>query len=156
MELQRTGGRPEAAAAIWSWQEEIAPRVEELPAKARLRGTLRALVAGVIGALLLLLWSRTVGAVVLGIAGVILASALFSPLGLYSTLERFFAALGRATGRALAWVLLPPIFYFFFLPFGRLLRRGQRDRMKRFYERETPSYWEPREARGADSRRRLY
>ena len=156
MELQRTGGRPEAAAAIWSWQAEVAAPAEDSPGKARLRGALRALVAGLIGALLFFLWSRTVGAVVLGIAGVILASALFSPLGLYTTLERLFAALGRATGRALAWLLLVPIFYLFFLPFGRLFRRGRRDRMKRFYDCEASSYWEPRQARVPGSRRRLY
>ena len=36
-----------------------------------------------------------------------------------------------------------PIFYLFFLPFGKLLRRGRHDRLRRYYESEAESYWEP-------------
>ena len=35
-----------------------------------------------------------------------------------------------------------PLFYIFFLPFGKLLRRGRRDRMQRYSDEEAKSYWE--------------
>ncbi len=119
----------------------------------RRRGVLRAGVVAALGILLLFFWSRTMASVVFGVAGVILLSALLSPLGLYVGLEHFFAALGRVAGRGLAWILFVPIFYLSFLPFGLIFRRGRCDRLKRRYEGETASYWEER---GLPSRRNFY
>jgi hypothetical protein len=50
-------------------------------------------------------------------------------------------------GRLLTWVLLVPLFYAFFLPFGALLRRGRSDRLARRFDAGATSYWEPRESR---------
>ena len=66
--------------------------------------------------------------------------------GVYATIERGIDALARRTGIALGWVLLVPVFYLFFLPFGLVMRRGRRDRMQRRFETEAISYWESREA----------
>ena len=80
---------------------------------------------------------------VLCVAAIILFSALVSPTGLYRGIQGLFATLGNATGRALTWLMLVPLFYLFFLPFGVLLRRGRRDRLKRYFEPDKESYWEP-------------
>ena len=42
--------------------------------------------------------------------------------------------------------------------FGRLLRRGRRDRLQRRFEQDAPSYWEPHRGMrvASDSRRRQY
>jgi hypothetical protein len=138
-------GRPEAAAAIWPWRERaaVAANAAGEASRARRRGLVRGVVVAAVGALLLVVWSRVVGGIVLGVAGVILLSAGVSPTGLYAGVEGLFAALGRWTGQALTWILLVPLFYAFFLPFGCLLRRGRRDRLKRFFEAEAPTYWEP-------------
>ena len=147
--------RKHEPVVMWSWERESAAPEDKAPKWARLRGTLRALVAGAVGGVVFVFWSRTVGSVALGIATFVLLSALVSPNGLYDGIERLFVALGQATGRALAWLLLVPVFVVFFVPFGVLLRRGRRDRMQRFFDPDADSYWEPRQAR-ASSRRRLY
>ncbi len=71
----------------------------------------------------------------------LLLSLLLSPTGLYAALQRLFAATGRAAGRITTWLVMVPLFYLFFLPFGRLLRRGRRDRLKRSFDRAAGSYW---------------
>lgn len=152
METQRAG-RPEAAAEIWNWRE---PRVEaphESLQRARALGSLQALGTAALGALLFVYWSRIIGAVVLSLSGVVLASALISPTGLYLAIRRGFGALARLTGRAMTWILMVPIFYLIFLPFGVLFRRGRRDRLKRYFETDAVSYWETHEGPTAASQR---
>jgi hypothetical protein len=104
-----------------------------------------------VGAVLFAFWSRPIGTVVLVVGGTIGLSALASPTGLYAGIEGLFAALGRWTGRGLTWLLLVPLFYLFFLPFGLLLRRGRRDRLKRYFEQEAETYWEPHSGPTASS-----
>jgi hypothetical protein len=76
------------------------------------------------------------------LGGVVAVAALLSPGLAYVAIERLFAAAGRALGGALTWLVLPPMFYLVFYPFGLLLRRGRRDRLSRFYEPSAPTYWE--------------
>jgi hypothetical protein len=119
---------------------------------------LQAAVAALLGGAILFFWSRAIGTVVLAVASIVGLSALVSPLGLYAAIERLFLALGRATGRVLTWVLLVPVFYGFFAPFGSLLRRGRRDRLKRRLEPDAASYWEPHAGptAGSSSQERQY
>lgn len=140
-------GRPEAAAAIWTWREAGTEAVDfaALARRNRVRGALRGLAAAALGAGLLLLGLRTPATVVLTVAGVVTIAALVAPTSLYAALERGVAALGRWTGQGLGWVLLTPVFYLFFAPFGWLLRRGRRDRLQRSFDPEATSYWEPHE-----------
>ena len=136
-------GRPEAAAVVWDWRNRAAGVGGPAASRVRLRGLLQAVVAALFGGALFFFWSRTIGSVVLAVASLVGLSALASPLGLFAAIERLFLALGRATGRVLTWLLLVPVFYAFFAPFGQLLRRGRRDRLKRQLEPDAASYWEP-------------
>lgn len=77
------------------------------------------------------------------IASVVFLSALLSPTGVYGAIDRAFHALGRWIGHGLTWLLLPPLFYLVFFPFGALFRRGKKDTMNRFFEAERESYWSP-------------
>lgn len=135
-------GRPEAAAAIWRWNETDATSGPSARAL-RIRGALQAAVGAGVGALLIAYGPPLAGAVVLGIAALLLAAALLSPTGLYAAIQRPLQSLGRGLGSAVNWILLVPLFYGFFLPFGVLLRRGRRDRLKRRLDTAAPSYWEP-------------
>ncbi len=90
-----------------------------------------------------LVGARILSAVVLTVTASLLLCALLSPTGIYAAIDRAFQALGRWVGRALSWILLPAIFYLFFFPFGRLFRRGKRDTMKRSFDAEADSYWQP-------------
>ena len=56
----------------------------------------------------------------------------------------------------MTWIVMVPIFYGVFLPFGLLFRRGRRDRMKRYYDPDAQSYWEERPERPAGYRERPY
>ena len=89
--------------------------------------------------------------VVLCIASLIMLSALLSPTGAFLAIERMFTALGRPIGRAVTWLLLVPVFYLFFYPFGRVFRRGRRDLLQRYQDPEAVTYWEPHEGQTAAS-----
>ncbi len=148
-------GSPEAADAIWDWRREGAAIPEEA-SPARLRGALQALGGGVFGFVAHSLGWNTIALVALSLAGLLLLSLLLSPTGLYTARERLFAATGRAAGRITTWLVMVPLFYLFFLPFGRLLRRGRRDRLKRSFDRAAGSYWQPHPEVTAASRERQY
>ena len=66
------------------------------------------------------------------------------------------AATGSVVGHATTWVVMIPIFYLFFLPFGKLLRRGRRDRLRRYYESEAETYWEKHSPMQTSSLERQY
>lgn len=138
-------GRVEAAAVVWDWQGKATRSASSAggsAARARRKGLVQAAVSALLGATLFAFWSQAIGTVVLTIASIVGLSALVSPLGLYAAIERLLLWLGHATGRLLTWLLLAPVFYGFFVPFGLLLRRGRRDRLKRRLDPDAPSYWE--------------
>jgi hypothetical protein len=134
-------GSPAASAEIWRWREK--PEASQSEGRVRLRGSVQALVAGAVGMAAFAFWSRAVAYVAFAMAMLILVSAWVSPGGLHAGLQRLFEATGRVLGRAMTWLLMAPLFYLFFLPFGKLLRRGRRDRLRRYFEAEAESYWEP-------------
>ncbi len=135
-------GRPEAAAAIWSWQ---APEQPKRPKAARLRwrGAIQAGAGFVAGSIFWSLQALALATVALTVASIVLLSALLSPTGLYSAIDRAFHGLGQWIGRGLTWLLLPALFYLVFTPFGMLFRRGKKDTMKRFFESGSETYWSP-------------
>jgi hypothetical protein len=153
-------GRPEAEAVIWDWTPAADARDDPTAEAGRKRrqGVVQALVTAGAGAILVFLGLRLPAFLAFGVAAVLGASALVAPLSLYAAIEHALLALGRRTGTLLGWVLLVPVFYLFFAPFGRLLRRGRRDRLQRRFEPDAPSYWEPHRGMrvASDSRRRQY
>ncbi|MDJ0866368.1 MAG: hypothetical protein QNK03_09695 [Myxococcota bacterium] len=157
---QLAQGRPQAAAEIWNWRDEGRPETASGPGpgRARLRGLIQAAVGAGVGATALYFGLRIPGYVILGIASFIALAALLSPLGLFRAIESAFVTLGTWVGRGLTWLLLPAIFYLFFLPFRALFRNGRRDSMRRYFEEESTSYWVPHdEGRSAsDSRLRQF
>lgn len=141
-EIER--GRPEAAAAIWSWRDDGAPK--RRAAKLRRGALLRALIGAIAGGVIFWLERPIAAYVVWSVGAFVLFLALVSPLGGYAALERAVTFAGRLVGRALTWLLLAPVFYLFFAPFGLLFRRGARDPMKRRFEARE-SYWKERDDR---------
>jgi hypothetical protein len=145
-------GRAEAALAIWNWRAPQPHGPPPSPAgSVWVRGSLQAAIVAALGVLVLWLGLRTVAFVMWGAAAILLLAALASPRGLYPVLDGMARAIGRRIGRALTWMLLVPLFYLFFMPFGLLFRRGKRDRLKRYFDREATSYWETLEGPTAAS-----
>jgi hypothetical protein len=136
-------GRPEAAAAIWAWRDRDAGERARL-AKLRRSGVIRAVVAGIAAGVLFALDRPIVASIAVGIGTLTLVLALASPGGAYAALSRVVDRLGALIGALLTWVLLTPVFFLFFVPFGMLMRRGARDRLRRRFERERASYWTKR------------
>jgi hypothetical protein len=152
---ERRAGSPQASAVIWRWRGDPAAQ-RPAPGRARLHGALQALAGAAVGAIFFLFWSRKVAAVAFAMSAFVGLSALLSPTGFYPRLRRFFDATGHAVGVVVTWIVMVPIFYLFFFPFGVLMRRGRNDRMRRYYETDAPTYWEPHAAMQTSSRERQY
>jgi hypothetical protein len=143
---EQYAGRPEAAAAIWVWRA-APPAPKPATGRTRVRGVLQASVGLAVAGTLLWLGHATAATVVASVACAIGLAALLSPLGLFAAIERAFTTLGGWIGTALTWILLPFVFYVFFVPFGALFRRGRRDSMQRFFDPDATTYWTPRGTR---------
>lgn len=152
--------RTEASSVVWDWRNENVSRSKGPSAKQlRLRGVLQSGVTFVAAVALAWFGLRHM-AIVAGVIGsVVLLAALVSPTGLFAALLRGMDALAAKFGALLNRVLLGAIFFGFFVPFGRLFRRGRRDALSRFYEPEATTYWIDREdesLRAPGSRKRQY
>ena len=148
---------PKAAAAIWRWREGEADGDEKpSAASVRLRGSLHALIGYAVAALFYFFWSQTAAAIAAGLTSLMLFCALASPHGLYALLRRLFDATGRVVGHATTWAVMTPIFLLFVLPFGKLLRRGRRDKLRRYYESAAETYWEKHTPMKTSSLERQY
>lgn len=148
-------GRPEAAAIVWQWREkEDAPNSAH--GRLRLIGIAQGLVGVTVGITAHVYGFQKIGTLAIVIACSVTLAALLSPTGLYASMQRLFVATGRVAGRGATWLVMVPLFYCIFWPFGLLMRRGRQDRMKRYYDHETESYWEPRPQRQADCHERPY
>lgn len=146
-------GSPEASAAIWEWQETEAISSDEPTAGAmRLRGLIQSAVGLSIAGLFFYFGHQAMAMVVAGITSFILLIALISPLRAFRSIQRGFLSFGGLVGRGVSWIVLPAVFYLFFLPFGSLFRRARRDTLKRYYEPDADSYWEACAGHGARTR----
>lgn len=147
----RPGARPvmdsSAAGARAAWER----RPEDPAAKAntaaalRRRGLLQSAVGLVAGTLIWFFWHRYLAPVVWTLAALNGLAAIASPTGVYAAISRGLEALGRGIGRVLTVVLLTPVYWLFFAPFGLLRRRGRRDRLTRWIDPRAETYWRRRE-----------
>lgn len=130
------------AEAVWSWRKAGTPGAVADPAAAlRLQGLVRALVGSGIATVLYFVGFPRVAAVGGGVSLLVGLAALASPMGLYRAIGRGLDAFGRLVGKLIGALTLTPVFFLFFTVFGRLLRSGRRDRLARYFDRGTASYW---------------
>ncbi|MCH9650243.1 MAG: hypothetical protein K0U98_18540 [Deltaproteobacteria bacterium] len=134
------------AQAAWNRSLDPARELEEQIPALRRQGMLQGIIGAAIGVLIFLFWHRNMAFVVWTLSSLTVLTAILSPQGLYRRLLKAIEALGHVIGRVLTVVLLVPLYLLFFTPFGGLLRRGRRDRMKRWYEADAQTYWQPRDA----------
>lgn len=130
------------ADAVWRWRTATpASSAAEPAALLRRQGLVRASIGGAIATVLYLFGFPRLAAVGGGISALVGLAALASPGGLYRAIGRGFEAFGRFAGKLIGFLTLTPVFFVFFAIFGRLLRSGRRDRLARFFDRTTSSYW---------------
>jgi hypothetical protein len=132
-------GDPAAAALIWNWKDAN-KLVLGLPNR-RTKGIIQGIAGLTAGTMLYVLISHHIGMVVWTIASVITFCAFVSPHGAYAAIERFIDWLVGVVGKSVTYLVMVPIFYLIFLPFGMLFRTGKKDAMKPFYEESAESYW---------------
>ena len=142
---QTSGGRPPVSSVVWNWRAGRDSDAQARHVYSRRQGAVHSFVGLVIAAVLFVLGRHTLALVAGSIATLSFLLSMISPAGLYTQLRRGVAQLGVWIGIALSWILLVPMFYLFFLPFGLLLRRGARDSMERNFNDTTGSYWKKRE-----------
>ena len=147
-------GRPEAAAAIWNWRAASAVEVPPKTSAIRVWGAVKALASGAIGLLVYSYVSSLAGTLVLAFSLLMLIAALLFPTSLYGMIERGVTALAIRLGRLMNWILLPAVFYGLFVPLGKALRTGKRDRLQRFSDASRASYWSERTGERVASARR--
>ena len=141
-------GRPEAAAVAWR-SASVGGAREPLDGRGRIAA--QTAVAALVGASIAVFGSRALGIALLSIAALVFTAAMISPRTVSNALGGLFASTGRIAGTGLTWLLMVPLFYLFFLPFGALLRRGRRDRLQRFTDVGAPTYWDAHEGPRAGS-----
>jgi hypothetical protein len=141
-------GRPDAAAVIWDWKGERDDRLERAR-RARRGAIVRALVAAVAGGVFFFFGRVGVAGAAWGVGGLTLVLGLTSPLGAYAALERVVGKAGDLVGVVLTWLLLAPVYYLFFTPFGLLFKRGARDPMRRELSKDAETYWQTRDRQRA-------
>ncbi len=148
MEMTRepNRGQPEASRVIWDWRaEETQDPQGDSAASLRVAGLLQSAAAFTVSGLFWFFGVLLVAYIAAFMGSLVLLLSLLSPTGLFAAFRRAMQGLAEKVGLMLSWILLPAIFYAFFVPFGVLFRRGKRDAMKRFYEPDVASYWVERE-----------
>lgn len=138
--------RPEAAMVIWDWKGVQKARAAEAAlGHARKQGIAQGIVGFIVGGVFFLFWSKLLATIVIAIAAVSMITALAFPMTHYKTLQSWIQKLGIFLGTAMTWLLLTPLYFLFFTPFGFLFRRGKNDTMLRYYDAQAPSYWQSRD-----------
>jgi hypothetical protein len=136
---------------IWHWRDHGTAAPDVPASRLRRNGTLQAAVGVVLGCALLWFGRNRLAILPFTVAGTLFLSAMLSPHGLYTALDRAVRRLAQRLGSGFLWVTMVVSFYAFFFPFGKLFRRGKNDRLKRFFQPDSTSYWEPHDGPTAAS-----
>ena len=138
------------SAVVWQWRRDPAAEARstaEAARAARVRGAIQGAVGFVVALLVAFVLHRTKFATVIAsIAGLVTLLALVSPLGAFKWLTGLVEKLGRVIGLVVTWILMPVIFFLFFLPVGLFLRARGKTGITRGAEPKLPTYWISTEA----------
>jgi hypothetical protein len=138
------------SAVVWQWRRDPAAEAQAKTAAARaarVRGAIQGAVGFVVALLAAFVLHRTtLASVIASIAAIVTLLALVSPLGAFKWLTAMIEKLGRVIGLAVTWILMPVIFFLFFLPVGLFLRARGKTGITRGAEPKLPTYWISTEA----------
>jgi hypothetical protein len=149
-----------ASRQIWNWRaarEAEAARPQREARRLRRRGLVQGLIVVGLGSVLNLgLGHQLAGRLLVVIGALQVVLALGRPLWL-GVVEDRLLRFGDLVGRALAWLLLGPLWLLVFVPGGLLLRLRGRDPLHRAPLPADLTAWIPRrEVSSAESSRRQY
>lgn len=127
---------------VWDWRRaEAAAAAPPDPAGIRRRALARGLVGGLVAGLVFVAFSQHLAGVIATIAGLSSAAGVLSPTRAYAAIEKAIGAFAFGVGAVLTWVMLVPMYYFVFAPFGVLGRRRERARLYGGADPEVGTYW---------------
>ncbi len=141
-----------ASLTVWdpsgdNRSDRAAKRLKQIRTSAAVQG-----VIGLILALAIYLFlSKIFGVIVCSIALLLTVLAFIAPIAVYEPIKRGFARLSTIVGTAISFVVLLALYCFFFVPFGVLFRRGNRNKLSLGFAAERPSYWIDRSASSGPS-----
>lgn len=139
--MSQRHGSEAASSTIWAWRDrDPGPRAR----KARIGGVVRGLIGSAVGGIAFGLGRPAIAVVAWSLSAGFTLLALASPLGAYASVTRWLDRVGKLVGRWVGWVLLTPVYLFFFVPFRFAFRLGLRDRMTRRIDPNAESYWQAR------------
>lgn len=136
----------EVNKVVWPWRDGDAPESGNLASGLRRAAVIQGVIGGLIGTGIYTYLSQTVGMVAWSIAGVLTLIGLLSPTGLYRQIKTGMEKFGALLGQIMSWILLVPVYWVFFTPFHLLFRRGKKDSMTRWLDKDAESYWVTRES----------
>ena len=145
---RRSVADPDAGLVFWQPTPGDDGARRKAVAKARVKGTIQGVVGLGLGTLIFLYWSEIIGYVSFALSSCVLLSALASPGGAYAGINKFFTSLGVLFARVATPLVLIPNFFFVFSPLGLMLRRGRNDRLERWLEKDSETYWQDRRTDG--------
>ena len=133
------------SAVVWRWQDPPAEKASRHNRKDDvIKGLVGLAIGGSAAAYLYFKKEHVVAAtVVASISGTISCCALFIPPA-FAKIDAFFNRGAHYVGQFLAYVLLVPLFYLFFVPAHLLMAMTGKDKLKLKYPSKQPTFWEPR------------
>ncbi len=138
------------SAVVWQWRRdplaEAGARAAAVRA-ARVRGAIQGGVGLVVALLAAFVFHRTtLASVIASLSALVTLLAMVSPLGAFRRLTEAVETLGRWIGLGVTWILMPMIFFLFFLPVGLYLRSRGKTGITQGAEAKLPTYWISTEA----------
>ncbi len=133
------------SAVVWQWRRdpEAEARATAGAARAaRVRGAIQGAIGSIVALLVAFVFHRpTLASVIASIAAVVTLIALVSPLGGFRRLTAGVEKLGRGIGLLLTWILMPLIYFLFFLPVGLYLRARGKIGITHGADAKLSTYW---------------
>jgi len=141
---RRAVADPDAGLVFWRPKPGDDGARRKALGKARVKGMIQGIVGLGLGTLVFLYWSEIIGYVSFALSSCVLVSALLSPGIAYAGINKFFTSLGLLFARVATPLVLIPNFFLVFSPLGMMLRRGSNDRLERWLEQDSKTYWQDR------------
>jgi hypothetical protein len=133
------------SAVVWRWQDPVDTSHPQHNRKSHIIKGLIGLCIGFGFASFLYFKQHHVIApiVIATISSIIGICALFIPAA-FARIDSFFNKAGHVVGQGLAYVLLVPLFFLFFVPAHIIMSIMGKDKLKLKYPSAEPTFWEPR------------
>lgn len=134
------------SSVVWRWQEPVevladTPNYRKIHI---IKGLVGLCIGLGVASFLFFKKDHPIPAAIIATISVSIATcALFIPSA-FAKIDAFFQRLGNWVGQGLAYILLVPLFWLFFVPAHICMAIAGTDKLKLKYPSKEPTFWEPR------------